>query len=165
MVFRALKRFHMYYRERGEIGNVIRAFVEFTPYLAFPPFLALYPTSGPWRARKETFFEDRNIYDEVSADVKKRFEGAYISELHRSSSELSFLLHATNLTGEQAKEKMTSIVGEIYRKLPGYDPKTEKFANEILVERDAVSVSIERQPVFIDHESVTLEETISETPE
>ena len=165
MVFRAFKRFHMYYRERGEIGNVIRTFVEFIPYLAFPPFLALYPTNGPWRARKETLFEDRNIYDEISADVKRRFEGAYISELHRSSSELTFLLHVPNLTGEQAKEKMTAIVGEIYRKLPGYDPKTEKFTNEILVERDAVSVRIERQPVFIDHVSANLEESISETLE
>ena len=166
MILRAFKSFYIHYRERGKIGNTIQAFFEFIPYLAFPPFLALYPTSGQWRARKETFFEDRSLCDEISGDVKKRFgEGAYISELRRWSSELSFLLHAHDTTGEQAKEKMTAIIGEIYRKLPGYDPKTEKFTNEILVERDAVSVRIERQPVFHDHASADLEESIQEVPE
>lgn len=149
MVFRSYRRFLSHYYERMEFWNIMRTHGEFLLYLAFPPLLSFYPISGSWRARKETFFENRNLLVEMQDIIRKAlWESSFISNFINIASRVWFSVHASKMTGDEAEKKIKGIIGEATRILPGYNPVKETFSNEVLIQRDTISVMIERKPVW-----------------
>lgn len=166
MVFRSYRRFLSHYYERDEFWNIMRTHMEFLPYLAFPILLAFYPSSGPWRSWKETFFEDRNLFIEIQEIIRKAlWESTFITNCMRTTSHVWLSVHASQMTGGEAEKKIKGIMGEINRILPGYNPVKETFSNEVLIQRDTLSVMIERKPVWKTSIIPNLKDMIDSIPE
>lgn len=151
IVYRAWKKFFLHYKELWDISGVIKTHFEFLWYLLFPFALSFYPTKWDWRARKEVYFEHKSFFDNLNSFVYNNIgECVYIRDIFFDVWSIKAYFVTWKMPGEIMRGKLEKLLTEVYRMLPWYDPKNEKFTSEILIESDCVSLNIVRKSIWAD---------------
>lgn len=165
MVYQTWRKFFLHYRELWDISGVIKTHFEFLWYLLFPFALAFYPTKWVWRARKETYFEDRWFFDKLNSFVYNNIgECIYITDISHAIWAIKVDFVTWKMPGEIMRGKLEKLLTEVYRILPWYDPKNEKFASEILIESDCVSLNIARKSIWAELITLNTDEKYLDIP-
>ncbi len=165
MVFQTWRRFFLHYKEMWDITGVMNTHFEFLWYLLFPFALTFYSTKWSWKAKKSAFFEDRPFFDQLNSLVYNHIgECVYLTDLSVDIWSIKASFMTWKMPGEVMKVKLEKLLTEVYRILPWYDPKNEKFTSEILIESDCVSLSITRKSIWADSITFNTDEKFLEIP-
>lgn len=165
IVFRTWRRFFLHYRDLWDLSGIMKTHFEFLWYLLFPFALAFYSTKWLWRARKETYFEDRWFFDKLNSFVYNNIgECVYITDISHTIWAIKVDFVTWKMPGEIMRSKLEKLLTEVYRILPWYDPKNEKFTSEILIESDCVSLTIVRKSIWAELIKLNTDEKYQEIP-